>query len=169
MNIASHLLYLLFSYFGPVKSVFAETHRFYSEVDDSATAFLEFSQGARGTLDVSWSIPGYRLSYIDLIVEGENGTLELTNDYIKLYLFRAAKEFPKEWTTIHKIDFAPSSKFELGGEGFYEEDLDFINCCLQRKTPLVTWREGLEVQRIVEAIYRSADNKKVIDLGEIGL
>jgi predicted dehydrogenase len=168
INIASHLLYLLYWYFGRPATVFARAGRIYSEgVEDDATALMEFSEGVSGTMDVSWSVPGYRLPYMDLHVEGENGTLELTNDYAKLYLYKAQKDYPKEWTTIHKIDMPVSSPFELGAEGLYEEDLDFINCCLDRKSPAVTWRDGLEVQRLIEAIYRSADRRKVISLNEV--
>lgn len=167
INIASHLLYLLYWYFGSVKSVFSLTKKVYSEVEDTASAFLEFTNGIIGTLDVSWSVPGYRLSYIEIIIEGKNGILELTNDYIKLYLFKPVKGFNKEWNTIHKIDLPGSSQFELGGEGCYEEDLNFIECCVERKAPDVTWIDGLEIQKIIEAIYRSADSKKIVQIGEI--
>jgi predicted dehydrogenase len=168
INIASHLLYLLYWYFGRPASVFARARSIYSDgVEDDATALMEFSDGVSGTMDVSWSVPGYRLPYMDLSIEGDNGTLELTNDYIKLYLYKAQKNFPKEWTTIHKIDMPVSSPFELGAEGLYEEDLDFIGRCLDRTPPAVTWQDGLEVQRIIEAIYRSADRRKVISLNEV--
>lgn len=164
INIASHLIYLLYWYFGPVANVFAQTLHFYSDVEDAATAYLEFSNGLKGTLDVSWSLPGYRLSYLELIVEGDNGTLELTNDYIRLYLYKAHKNFEKEWTTIHKIDLPRSCQFELGGEGYYEEDVDFVQCCLQRTHPVVTWWDGLEVQRIIEAIYLSAEKRRILSI-----
>lgn len=168
INIASHLLYLVYWYFGRPASVFARARSIYSDgVEDDATALMEFSDGVSGSLDVSWSVPGYRLPYMDLHVEGENGTLELTNDYAKLYLYKAQKKFPKEWTTIHKIDMPVSSPFELGAEGLYEEDLDFIGRCLDRTPAAVTWQDGLEVQRIIEAIYRSADRQKVIFLNEV--
>jgi predicted dehydrogenase len=168
INIASHLLYLVYWYFGRPASVFARARSIYSDgVEDDATALMEFSEGVSGSLDVSWSVPGYRLPYMDLSIEGDNGTLELTNDYIKLYLYKAQKSFPKEWTTIHKIDMPVSSPFELGAEGLYEEDLDFIGRCLDRTPAAVTWQDGLEVQRIIEAIYRSADRQKVIFLNEV--
>jgi predicted dehydrogenase len=167
-HIASHLIYLLYSYFGPVADVFARTQNLHSEVEDCATAILEFADGTVGTLDVSWSIPGYRLTYIDLIIEGENGTIEITNDYIKLYLYKPAREYPKEWTNIYRADLPSCSDFELGGEGFYEEDKDFVMACLERRPAAVTWQDGLEVQRIVEAIYRSAESRKIVDLRELG-
>jgi predicted dehydrogenase len=166
-HIASHLIYLLYSYFGPVVDVFARTQNLHSEVEDCGTAILEFASGAVGTLDVSWSIPGYRLTYIDLTVEGENGTLDLTNDYIKLYLHKPFGEFPAEWTNIYGVDLPSCSDFVLGGEGFYEEDKDFILACRERRAAVVTWQDGLEVQRIVEAIYRSAASRKIVRLEEL--
>ncbi len=164
INIASHLIYLLYWYFGSVANVFAQTLHCYSDVEDAASVYLEFSNGIKGTLDVSWSLPGYRLSYLELVVEGNNGTLELTNDYVRLYLHKAQKNIGKEWTTIHKIDLPQTSQFELGGEGYYEEDVDFVQCCLERKSPAVTWRDGLEVQRIIEAIYLSAERRLIVSV-----
>lgn len=167
INIASHLLYVLYWYFGPATSVFARARHIYSEVEDAATALLEFGDGLQAMMDVSWSVPGYRLPYTEIHIEGENGTMELTNDYIKLYLYKAHRSYPKDWTTIHKIDLPSGSRFEIGAEGLYEEDQDFISCCLERKNPAVTWNDGFEVQRMIEAIYRSAAQRRVVRTGEI--
>ena len=68
----------------------------------------------------------------EVVVEGDNGTMELTNDYMKLYLYKAHKNLSKEWTTIHKIDLPSSSRFEIGAEGLYEEDQDFIRAAVER-------------------------------------
>lgn len=167
INVGSHLLYLIYAYFGLPESVFARSGYLHSEVEDAATAVLEYGEGVTGTFDVSWSLPGYRLPYVSLFVEGENGTLELTNDYVKLYLYKAHKGYCREWTTIHKIDLPSTSRFELGAEGLYEEDQDFVRRCLDGKAPAVTWADGLEVQRLIEAIYRSAAHNKVISMTEV--
>jgi predicted dehydrogenase len=167
INIASHLLYILYWYFGTARNVYARTRRIYSDVEDAATALLEFPNGLQGTLDVSWSLPGYRLPYTEIQVEGENGTMEITNDYIKLYLYKAHKGYPKEWTTIHKIDLGSKSRFEVGAEGLYEEDQDFVARCADRGRPAVTWADGLEVQRMVEAIYRSAARQTAVATGDL--
>jgi len=167
INTASHIIFLLFWLFGSVENVFAKTINIYSKVEDSGSIIFEFSNGIIGTLDTSWSIPGYRLSSIQIVIEGKNGLMEITDDYIKLNLFKPVKEFNQGWTTIHKIDLCSSSKFDLGGEGYYDEDLHFIECCLNRKTPFVSWKEGLEVQKIIEAIYRSAELKQMVNLEKI--
>ena len=167
INIASHLLYVLYWFFGTAKTVTAQTRHIYSDVEDAGSALLEFDGGLQGILDVSWSVPGYRLPHTEIVVEGDNGTMELTNDYLKLYLYKAHKNYPKEWTTIHKIDLPSSSRFEIGAEGLYEEDQDFIRAAVERGRPAVTWADGFEVQRMVEAIYRSASAKTTIHTGDL--
>lgn len=167
LHIASHLISLLYLYFGPARSVFARTQSVYSEVEDTGTALLEYDDGGLGTLDVSWSIPGYRLAYMALTVEAENGSLDLTNDDLRLYLQKPARGYPKEWTHLYRADMPSVSGFDLGGEGFYEEDKDFIVSCLERRKPVVSWLEGLEVQRIIEAIYRSAAAGRTVALKEV--
>jgi predicted dehydrogenase len=167
INIASHLLYVLYWFFGTAEAVTAQTRHIYSDVEDAGSALLEFKGGLQGTLDVSWSVPGYRLPHTEIVVEGDNGVMELTNDYMKLYLYKAHKGYPKEWTTIHKIDLPSSSRFEIGAEGLYEEDQDFIRAAAERGRPAVTWADGFEVQRMVEAIYRSAAKKTTIRTGDL--
>jgi predicted dehydrogenase len=167
MNIAAHLLYILYWYFGLPQSVFAQTKYIYSDVDDAGTAFLQYAGGMQATMDVSWSVPGYRLPYTEINIEADNGMMTLTNDAIKLYLYKANKGFPKEWTTIHKIDLGSTSRFEIGAEGLFEEGQDFVDCCLERRTPAVSWKDGFEVQRLIEAIYRSAARTSTVLLGEI--
>jgi predicted dehydrogenase len=167
LHIASHLISLLYLYFGQARSVFGRTQSAYSEVEDSGSALLEYANGVQGTLDVSWSIPGYRMAYINLTIEAENGSLDLTNDDLRLYLQKAAKGYPKEWTHLYRADMPSVSGFDLGGEGFYDEDKDFIECCLERRKPVVSWSEGLEVQRIIEAIYRSASSGRTVALKEV--
>ena len=167
LHISSHLISLLYLYFGRPASVFGRTQSVYSEVEDTGTALLEYDDGVQGTLDVSWSIPGYRMAYMNLMVEAENGSLELTNDDLRLYLNKPAKGYPKEWTHIYRADIPSTSGFDLGGEGFYDEDKDFLECCLERRKPVVSWAEGLEVQRIIEGIYRSAASGKTVALKEV--
>ncbi len=167
INIASHLLYVLYWYFGLPGSVYAQTQDIYSDVEDAGTAFLTYANGMQVTMDVSWSLPGYRLPYTEIVVEAENGMMTLTNDAIKLHLYRAVQGFPKDWTTIHKIDLGSTSRFEIGAEGLYEEGQDFFDRCLDRRSPAVSWADGYAVQRLIEAIYRSAAKGAAVNLGDI--
>jgi predicted dehydrogenase len=167
IDIASHVLYLLTAYFGSPTHVYARLSHFFSDVEDSGSVVLDYEDGLTGVLDTSWSLPGYRTSATEVVIEGENGLMEICNDFIKLHLYSETPEICKGWTTLHKIDIGSQSHFELGGEGFADEDSHFFQCCLERKMPKVTWKEGLEVQRIIEAIYLSDNKKGLCSLSQI--
>jgi len=164
IDIASHLLYLTVWYFGLPSLVFAKTVSFHSDVEDSGTVLMEYENGIKGMLDVNWSLPGYRQTTMSIHIEAENGTAEITNDYIKLHLLDEVEGFNAGWTTIYRIDIRSKSKFDLGSEGFYDEDSHFIECCIKRENPAATWLDGLYVQAIVDAIYRSSESEKAVQL-----
>ena len=164
IDIASHLLYLVTWYFGLPESVFARTMSFHSEVEDSGTILMDFKSGLKGSLDANWSVPGYRLSTINIRLEAENGTAEITNDYIKLNLWNDFMDLKKGWTTLHRIDIGSQSQFDLGSEGFFDEDNHFVQCCLDGTPSSVSWVDGMHVQTIIDAIYRSADSGEPVSL-----
>jgi predicted dehydrogenase len=167
IDIASHLIYLVTWYFGLPQKVYARTLNFYSDVEDCGSIMLEYKNGLIGVLDANWSIPGYRLATIGIIIEGEKGFMEITNDYIKLYLLQSVGDFKQGWTNIHKIDLGSTSHFDLGSEGFSDEDKHFIQCCLTKEKPSVSWKEGLDVQKIIEAVYQSSEERNPIELDSV--
>jgi len=167
IDIASHLIYLVTWYFGLPWKVYARTLNFYSDVEDCGSILFEYKDGLTGVLDANWSIPGYRLATIEIALEGENGFMEITNDYIKLNLLQSVEDFGKGWTTIHKIDLGSTSHFDLGSEGFCDEDRHFIECCLSKEKPDVSWKDGLDVQKIIEAVYRSSEKRSPVDLDSV--
>jgi len=164
INSASHLIHLLWWYFGDIRSIYSRSRSVYTDVEDCAFVCMEFKNGIQNMMDVSWCTPGYRLQEINLTIEGTHGKMEVSNDMIKLYLKKSSPSFKKGWTTLHKIDIRDSAKFFLGSEEFNIEDNHFIDCCLNKKTPLVSGKDGYEVQRIIQGIYRSGEQNKVVDL-----
>lgn len=158
IDIASHGIFLLNKCFGLPENLYARTLSFYSDVEDSGSALIQYPGGVTGFVDVNWSIPGFRQSATEITVEGENGCMEVTNDYIKLFLHSAVPPYQAGWTDIHKIDLGSTSEFALGSEGFYEEDCHFIECSLSRERPLADWKDGFDVQRVVDAVYRSSES-----------
>jgi len=161
INSTCHLLFLLRWFFGDVRGVFARAARIHSAVEDVATIVLEFTSGVVASIDTSWAVPGYSVEHTQMLIIGETGSLEVTDDKARLHLSRAGREYPQGWTAFHRADFdkAPVDlSAEYGGEGYCNEDLEFLQCCATGGTPLVSWQEGLRVQQIIAAIYESAEN-----------
>jgi len=160
INSTSHVLALLYGFFGDVRGVFARARRIHSSVEDVATFVLEFADGVVASIDTSWAVAGHPVEHTQLLMVGEKGSLEITDDRARLFLSRADGTYPQGWTSFHRADFdaAPVDlSAEYGGEGYCNEDLDFLRCCAAGGAPLVSWREGLAVQRIIAAIYESVD------------
>ncbi len=161
INSTCHLLYLLSWFFGEVRGVFARARRIHSDVEDVATIVLEFASGVVASIDTSWAVPGHTVEHTQLLLVGDKGSLEMTDDGARLFLTRNEGEYRQGWTAFHRSEFDTARvdlSAEYGGEGYFNEDVDFINCCVSRGRPLVSWREGLSVQEIIEAIYRSVDD-----------
>ena len=159
-NSTCHLLYLLYRLFGPMRSVCGQMRRLHSEqVEDAAAALLEFGNGVAGTLDTSWSTPGYPVEQTEILLQGSSGILEVNDTRLRLNLNEGTSEYSKGWTTWHRAEM-DTSQFDLspqyGGEGYYNEDLDFIKACQQKQTPRVSWFDGAKVQEMMDALYRSA-------------
>jgi predicted dehydrogenase len=159
INSTCHLLFLLQSFLGDVSGVFARARSIHSEVEDAATIVLEFADGAVASINTSWSVPGHSVEHTHILMIGDRGTLEVTDDRARLFLTESDGQYAQGWTAFHRAEFdrAPVDlSAEYGGEGYFNEDADFIRCCASGGTPRVSWREGLAVQRIIDAIYRSA-------------
>ncbi len=160
INSTCHLLFLLRWFLGEVRGVFARAQSIHSGVEDVATIILEFAGGAVVSVDTSWTVPGHAVEHTYMLMIGERGTLEMTDDRARLFLTHADGQFAEGWTAFHRAEFdraAADLSADYGGEGYYNEDAEFIRCCATGGTPRVTWREGLAVQRIIDAIYTSAD------------
>jgi predicted dehydrogenase len=158
INSTCHLLFLLQWFFGNVSGVFARARSIHSTVEDVATIVLEFDNGVVASIDTSWGVPGYSVEHTRILLIAERGSLEITDDRARLFLSRADGEYEQGWTAFHRSEFdkAPVDlSADYGGEGYYNEDFDFLQCCATGDKPLVSWREGLRVQQTIEAIYRS--------------
>lgn len=160
VSLGSHLLFLLTWFFGPVKQVEARlVYDSGNEVEDGGRVNIELREHIEATMDVSWSSPGYETMRTEMVIHGSQGTLSITNEQIELWLDG------NEHKRIHISQIPDDASFYLGGDGYYSEDEDFVSCIGTDKQPRVTWREGLQVQRTLHAIYRSAETGVIQQIG----
>lgn len=159
-NMASHLLFVLGWLFGPIRRVTATTRSHFSSVDDSAQALLTFGGGASGLLDTSWSMPGTQMLDYGLTIDGKNGTLVLGRERILLHLLTPGGGHDAGWSEIHASELPADTAFDvsphIGGEAFYRQLTSFVGACRSGTLPFSSLAEGLNTQRMIEAIYASA-------------
>lgn len=159
-NMASHLLFILGWFFGPIRRVVAVTHAHASTVDDSAQALLTFRSGVTGLIDTSWSMPGAQMLDYGVTISGRRGTLVLCRDRILLHLLAPAGGHDAGWNEIHASDLPADTAFDvsphIGGEAFYRQLQTFVDACRTGVRPFCSLEEGCNTQRMIDAIYASA-------------
>jgi predicted dehydrogenase/nucleoside-diphosphate-sugar epimerase len=157
INVASHLLYLVYMLFGQVQCVTADIKSIHSvEVEDEATALYRSAMGCDITVKTSWSVPGYPLQYCGISVEGENGSLRVDEKWLVLELRTATAECPSGTTQIHHsaLESAPFNLSpDYAGEAYYREDCAFVEAMGARRRSGITWQDGLAVQQMIEQLY----------------
>lgn len=155
-NLSSHLLFVLRACFGMPTRVRATARYVHSAVEDELTATLEMPGCAEVRFESSWCVPGYPVSVTTMTVEGDNGTLRVDNQGLRLELHEAACGLRAGTTRITEADLPQPARYALNGEAYSLEDAHFVRWVSGGPAPPITAAAGLEVQRIMHALYASA-------------
>ncbi len=118
------------------------------ETEDSAAAFIRFENGATMAVEVSWAINGQEKP-INATIYGSRAGANL--DPLAVYGEEAgylADTFPNPGET------AP----------FVEEMRHFVSCVKEGRQPLASVYDGVQVQKMLNGIYQSAEEGREIQL-----
>jgi UDP-N-acetyl-2-amino-2-deoxyglucuronate dehydrogenase len=163
MNQGVHTLDALLWLFGDVERVSGRIRTLMHEieVEDTAVAALEFTNGALGTLEATTAAyPGYSRR---LELTGSNGTVIVESDRVVAVDLREAPAEPPPQTEGLKNPSASSASVpDASGHGLVMED--FIRAVETGAAPFCDGREGRRSVALAEAIYRSAASGEAIDL-----
>lgn len=170
MNQGIHQIDLLQWFMGPVKSVQATCRTIAHkglEVEDLATAMLEFKNGALGVIEGSTAIwPGHPAR---VEVHGTEGSAILEDGKIITWQFSKKKPIDK------KIEAAMQGESELGSgaadplaslkiEGHRRQIEDFSKAILNGTSPSIKGEDGRVAVNLIESIYKAAKTGKKINL-----
>jgi predicted dehydrogenase len=164
---ASAFLYLIYWFFGPVKSMYAKAGDKFTASKSGASLILDHSSGLLGIADLSWDRPGYPQPAARITIEGTGGTLDISEDNLKLYLTKKKGEFARGWTSFQRADLPSPERFFLCEEGNYEGTSSFLESCSGKKQSPLSWEDGLEIIRMIEAADLAIDADREISLHEV--
>jgi predicted dehydrogenase len=146
------------------------------EVDDEARALVRFAGGATGSIEATWVATGRKMS-LTFEVTGSKGTIfvdmERFNE-LQLYTMDQAKGRQGFKTILtgpdHKFyrEFCPAPGHQLGFNDFKTLEVRAILDELAGgPNAIPNFREAYEVQRTVDAIVRSAKEKRWLNVSEV--
>jgi len=160
LELGCHLVDLLLWYFGTVKKVYGQTKSVYSEVEDFASAELEFADNIHGELDTSWSKEGFSIPEINLKIVGSNGELRVNQDFIEIKLKNPKGPVEKTHMKIYKQELEKGVPFDVAGLDYTKEDINVVESVMGKKQPLVNVLEASRTQSVIQTIYDSASTKR---------
>lgn len=168
MNQGIHYIDLLQWFMGPVKAVTAQSALVGHtglEVEDIATAMLEFENGAFGTIEGSTATwPGYSAR---IEIFGLDGSAILEDGKLKAWNFKKSKPQDKAILAALNEESALGSGAadplaSLKTEGHRRQIDDFTKAILAGRQPAIPGREGRHAVALIEKIYESARRGKKV-------
>ncbi len=165
MNQGIHGIDLLLSIMGKAKSVYgmARTLRHSIEVEDTATAVVEFENGALGIIQGTTSVsPGYPRV---LTVSGTKGTVAITENRFTEWRI-PDKEIPDGMQLGGEIVSGAQNPTDISCEGHIAQIQDFVDAILRHREPLVSFADGRRTVEMITAIYASSQKNCSIELNE---
>jgi predicted dehydrogenase len=157
VDLSPHLLDLLIWYFGEPSR--AETNRvsFFSDAEDLAHVDVKYSSGLTGYIDIGWSMRNFNPFEMMIEVHGTNGTINVTDDRLAVYLDRDVSEEMKKGS--HLIPFSSIESevpFLLTAAEYVREDDYFMKCVMSRRQPDSSFESAAKVNRFISMIQGSA-------------
>lgn len=164
---ASHLIDLICWYLGYPNKIEAKCHKFYSEeIEDYGHIFFEYNDNKFGWIDCSWSANNYRSLTTNIKIFGTNGELNVGDDFLEVFVKEKIDKYHKGWHYFDKIDLYTPSIFDIGQDGYCEQDKEFIdkirlNDSIDTKSNIYN---GCLIQKIISKIYQSSSQNKYVEL-----
>ena len=165
-NQGGHLIDLISWYFGYPNLLNASLRKAYSyENEDFGHVTFNWSNKLIGSLDSSWSIYNRRMLETKIIINAENGCLEINDDTIKLFLSKGSKNYNEGWTIIKKPQIESGVSIDLGGSQYTRQDELFINSIIDQRPISNDVKNAYNIQKIIDGIYHSSiNNNETIEL-----
>ncbi|MEM8766571.1 MAG: Gfo/Idh/MocA family oxidoreductase [Pseudomonadota bacterium] len=122
------------------------------DVDDFATAMIRLRSGTVISLEAAWALHQPMANDHDVIVYGEDAAMAVYGNE----LFEAGSNGDYRSVQnppVQEIAYPHCSRAE-----------HFINVLLDREAPIIDTHQALTVQRIIDAIYESAETNREVSL-----
>jgi predicted dehydrogenase len=158
LDLGPHILDLLLWFFGEPEHVSAIERSFYStQVEDYVHAIVSFRSGLVGGLDISWSQRGYRLPEIRIEVQGTNGFMSISDDYLRIRADNPVKNVVEAGSqVIQKPSLNSSVDFLLAEPEYTLEDKYFLDALVEGRQVEPSFHTAVKTNDFVDMIHKAA-------------
>ncbi len=118
--------------------------------EDSAEFKVKTYNGIEGWFHTSWSVPGYRIPEVGLIIRGRDGVIKVNDDRVSIIQPHGGTS---EWYRHSLNDDVP---FLLGQPEYFREDNHFINLIKQNGGCEIGFDSASKVDNIIDQVKRAS-------------
>jgi len=133
------------------------------EVEDNAVGVLYFENDAQVVIEESWTAPGGYDMRFELF--GTNGQIKVAPTFNNLISVYSEKGYGY---AVEKASTTAGWTFPVPAEawnfGYPQEIKHFMDCIKNKEDPLTDGAYGQKILQIVEAMYHSADERKIVEV-----
>lgn len=182
-DLAPHMLNAALALIGPIKSLIAEVETVHTDRpggtvtnDDHGQMMCRFENGAMGAMYFSRIAMGRKMGYAYEIT-GTKGAIKFDQeDQNAIWLYQmdgpeAQRGFTKILTGPAHPDYLPFCQGPGHGTGYQDQIIieakDFLEAIAAGQNKWPTFRDGMEVNRIVAAALTSSDAKAWVNVKDI--
>ncbi len=182
-DLAPHMLNAALALIGPIKSLIAEVETVHTDRpggtvtnDDHGQMMCRFENGAMGAMYFSRIATGRKMGYAYEIT-GTKGAIKFDQeDQNAIWLYQmdgpeAQRGFTKILTGPAHPDYLPFCQGPGHGTGYQDqiiiEEKDFLEAIAAGQNKWPTFRDGMEVNKIVAAALTSSDAKAWVNVTDI--
>jgi len=169
LDLGIHDIACLVWYLGcDVKEVFCQTKTIVTnrgefgtcEVEDNAVGVLYFENEAQVVIEESWTaLGGYDMRFELFGTEGQIKVAPTFSNLISVYSEKGYGYAVEKASTTAGWTFPVPA--EAWNFGYPQEIQHFIECIKDNKAPLTDGKYGQKILTIVEAMYKSAESRKI--------
>ena len=180
-DLAPHPINAALALMGPIASVMAEVETVHAERpggpvtnDDHAQIMCRFASGVMGHIYSSRTATGRKMGYA-YEIHGTQGAIRFDQeDQNAVWLYRAegpeaTRGFMKILTGPEHPDYAPFCQGPGHGTGYQDQIIiearDFLRAIETGKPVWPTFRDGLAVAEVVEAVMVSSETRQWVSVG----
>ena len=132
-----------------------------TDCEDNALALIRYGENQMGQVEASWTQKGGMAVVLE--VWGDEGMVTYDrsglSQPIKVFSSRQTDRYFSE-KVEHKQGWLFPTVQEYWRYGYYDEIRHFVDCLKEGRTPMLTFRDGWEVNRIIDQAYASSRSGK---------
>jgi len=158
LDLGIHLIDLLEWMVG-IKEISEVTARsIYTKVDDYVNAVLRTNRGAEARVEVTWSSPEHRIPETLIQIAGEDGTLMVTEDCLKVSLKNPnlLLQGQREARLCKPHYYQNTPPVNLADPEYTLENLHFLRCIHEREQPETSLPRTLKAMQVIDKMYEVA-------------